>query len=452
MKRKLIILHFTLAKKRIPFCFLLFFIASFFSFSYSQTFKAYFTKSVDNSASSITDAQNSSSLEDTIVKLIDDTQTTLDIAVWDNGSSAIITALNNAYGRGVVVRYITSDNALNSALSGLNSNIQVLQRDATLTSNVMHNKFIISDLNIILSGSMNFGLGSMEDDYNNIIIIQDSGLANAYLIEFNEMWGSITATPNLTNSKFGIDKTDNTTHTFTIGGSSVESYFSPTDQTTSHIISSISSADYTCFVSMFTLTHNDIGDALIAAHNNGVDVKIINENESYPGAEFTNLQNAGIEIISHETVAFDFHHKYAVIDAGYSSSDPIVITGSHNWTNSAEEEYDENTLIIHDEIVAGQYLEEFTQRWNELTPNAILDENEINIFVFPTATHSQLFVQNNEKENLNYEIIDLSGKQIANGNLIENLNSIDVSLFNNGMYFLIIKNNSGNRVVKWVKN
>lgn len=440
MKKYLAILQFT------------FFVFSFTICSYSQSIKAYFTKSVDNSASSITDAQYSSHLEDTIVKMIDETNTTLDIAVWDNGSAKIITALNNAYGRGVVVRYITSDNALNSALSGLNSNIEVLQRDATLTSNVMHNKFIISDSNKILSGSMNFGLGSMEDDYNNIILINDGGLANAYFIEFNEMWGSTAAAPNLTNSKFGIDKTDNTIHNFTIGSSAVESYFSPTDQTSSQIISSISSADYTCFVSMFTLTHNDIGDALIAAHNNGIEVKIINENESYPGAEFTNLQNAGIEIISHETVSFDFHHKYAVIDAGHPSSDPLVITGSHNWTNSAEEEYDENTLIIHDEIIAGQYLEEFTERWNELTPNSITETNELDVFVFPTSTSSQLFVQNNERENLQYEIIDLNGRQITNGILSENLNTINVSDFANGMYFLTLKNDSGNRIVKWVKN
>jgi len=438
MKKHLLILNFT------------FFIFSFYS--NSQSIKAYFTKSVDNSASSITNAQYSSHLEDTIVKMIDETNTTLDIAIWDNGSTNIITALNNAYGRGVVVRYITSDNALNSALSGLNSNIQVLQRDATLTSNVMHNKFIVSDNASILSGSMNFGLGSMEDDYNNIILIEDSNLAMNYTTEFNEMWGSTTATPNLTNSKFGIDKTDNTLHNFTIGSSTVESYFSPTDLTTSHIISSISSADYTCFVSMFTLTHNDIGDALIAAHNNGVDVKVINENESYPGAEFTNLQNAGIEIVSHETVAFDFHHKYAVIDAGYSSSDPLVITGSHNWTNSAEDEYDENTLIIHDEIIAGQYLEEFTQRWNELNPNTINEYSEMNIFVFPTITDSRLNIQNLEEGILNYEIINLNGKHIVSGNLAQNLNSIDVSIFTNGMYFLILKNDSGNRVVKWVKN
>jgi phosphatidylserine/phosphatidylglycerophosphate/cardiolipin synthase-like enzyme len=438
MKKYLTILHFTFYIFIFPV--------------HSQSIKAYFTKSVDNSASLITDAQYSSHLEDTIVQMIDETQNTLDIAVWDNGSTKIITALNNAYTRGVVVRYITSDNALNSALSGLSSNIEVLQRDATLTSNVMHNKFIISDNARILSGSMNFGLGSMEDDYNNIILIEDVAVASNYLIEFNEMWGSTTAIPNLTNSKFGPDKTDNTTHNFTIGISGVELYFSPTDLTTSHIISSISSADYTCFVSMFTLNQNDIGDALIAAKNAGVDVRVIMENSSYPGTEYNNLLNAGIPVISHESIQFDFHHKYAVIDAAYQSSDPMVITGSHNWTSSAEEEYDENTLIIHDGIIAGQYLEEFTQRWNELNPNSVSEVNEMDILVFPTITSNQLFVQNNEYENLNYEIIDLNGKQISNGIFSEKLNSIDVSSLEKGMYFLILKSSTKSKMLKWVKD
>ena len=420
---------------------------------YCQNIKVYFTKSVDNNASSVTDAQYSSHLEDTIVKMIDETNTTLDIAVWDNGSAKIVTALNNAYGRGVQVRYITSDNAFNSALSGLNSNIPVLQRDATATSNVMHNKFIISDLQNLLIGSMNFGLGSMEDDYNNIVILNDASLCNTYLTEFNEMWGSTGANYNLVNSKFGIDKTDNTTHNFTIGTAAVESYFSPTDQTSSHIISSISSADYTCFVSMFTLTHNDIGDELIAAHNRGVDVRVIMENESYIGSEFSGLVNAGIAVVSHETVPFDFHHKYAVIDAGYASSDPLVITGSHNWTNSAEEEYDENTLIIHDEIVAGNYLEEFMERWNEYTTGFTANENTANENQFYTMVFGSDQIIFNSLDGLNenyfWRLTDLCGKLVLKGKSISG-DRVYFENFETGMYIFSVntdKNLSRNEII-----
>jgi phosphatidylserine/phosphatidylglycerophosphate/cardiolipin synthase-like enzyme len=333
----------------------------------AQVIKVYFNQSVDNTISSITDAKTSSHLDDTICALIDESNITLDIAVWDNGSTKIITALNNAYLRGVQVRYISSTNSLNSALSGLNSNIPLLKRNAGLTTNVMHNKFIIVDNTKILSGSMNFGNGSIFDDYNNIVIISNSSLAQAYTTEFNEMWGSSGAQPNTSNSKFGPDKSDNTTHLFTLGTSSVESYFSPTDGTTAKIINAINSADFTLDVALFTFTNNDLGDAVIAAKNRGVAVRCIMENENYIGSEYSKLVNAGIPVISHANITNDFHHKYCIIDAQQVSSDPIVISGSHNWSNSAEEEYDENTLIIHDEIIANQYLEEFSKRFSSLS-------------------------------------------------------------------------------------
>lgn len=82
----------------------------FQSFSFTQSIRAYFTQSVDNSISTLTDAQHSSHLDDTICKLIDEANFLLDLAVWDNGSDKIVTAINNAYNRGyqcVIFRQLT---------------------------------------------------------------------------------------------------------------------------------------------------------------------------------------------------------------------------------------------------------------------------------------------------------------------------------------------------------
>jgi phosphatidylserine/phosphatidylglycerophosphate/cardiolipin synthase-like enzyme len=252
----------------------------------------------------------------------------------------------------------------------------------------MHNKFIIVDGQELLTGSMNFGNGSIFDDYNNIVIIEDASLANTYTIEFEEMWGGNGAQPNLENSKFGPDKSDNTFHSFLVGSTIIESYFSPTDNTTAEIVNAINSADHELDIAMFTFIHNDIGDAVIAAKNRGVYVRCIIENVGYFGSEYNGLVNAGIAVLSHESVPYDFHHKYCIIDAQHASSDPQVVTGSHNWTNSAEEEYDENTLIIHDHLLAQQYTEEFFRRWSELGGASINEfslENEIRIFPNPST-------------------------------------------------------------------
>jgi hypothetical protein len=57
------------------------------------------------------------------------------------------------------------------------------------------------------------------------------------------------------------------------------------------------------------------------------------------------------------------HHKYAVIDANNSNVDNVVVTGSHNWSGSAETANNENTLIIHSKRIANLYLQEFKQRY-----------------------------------------------------------------------------------------
>ena len=346
--------------------FIFFLSFSSFEVSFSQDIKVYFNQSVNNAVSVYADAQTSDNLDDTICKYIDLANEKLDIAVWDNGSDVITDCINEAYLRGVQVRYITSSNALNSSLSNLNSNIPVLERNSGISSDVMHNKFVIVDESYLITGSMNFNDGAIQDDYNNIVLIHNSQVCYNYRIEFEEMWGGSGSAYATSTSKFGTDKSDNTQHDFVIGGVNVESYFSPTDQTTLHIIEEIDAADYTLDIAMFTFINNDISDAVIAAHNRGVAVRCIIENENYIGSEFNALQSAGIPVLSHDGVAFNFHHKYCIIDALHTDSNPTVITGSHNWTNSAEEEYDENTLVIHNPAICWQYLEEFSTRWFEL--------------------------------------------------------------------------------------
>ena len=55
------------------------------------------------------------------------------------------------------------------------------------------------------------------------------------------------------------------------------------------------------------------------------------------------------------------HHKFAVIDV--EGSDPTVILGSYNWTNSGAYDNDENTLIIHDRELAQVYYAEWERLW-----------------------------------------------------------------------------------------
>jgi phosphatidylserine/phosphatidylglycerophosphate/cardiolipin synthase-like enzyme len=402
----------------------------------SQSIKVYFNQSVNNTISAATDAQTSAFLDDTIVAFIDQSLVSLDVAVWDNGSTKIVNAINAAYSRGVQVRYITSSNSLNTALSSLNPAISVLERNSGLTSDVMHNKFIIVDNQQLLTGSMNFGDGSVFDDYNNIVLIADPNLSQAYTTEFNEMWGTTLPLPNLANSKFGPDKTDNTTHSFTVAGSPIQSYFSPTDNTTARIVDAINSADYTLDIALFTFIHNDIGDAVIAAKERGVYVRCIIENTSYLGSEFNSLVSAGIVAYSHQSVPYDFHHKYCIIDAFYGNSDALVVTGSHNWTNSAEDEYDENTLMIHNQMIAQQYTEEFVQRFVEMGGNSLNEEYSSRHYIYPNPSNGEFTLSNSNFNEL--IIFDLLGSKVYSNSI--NSSEIVCPTLPTGTYILQLKN------------
>ena len=73
---------------------------------------------------------------------------------------------------------------------------------------------------------------------------------------------------------------------------------------------------------------------------------------SNTGTEFDNLLAAGLDVRLDGNQR-NMHHKVFIIDG------ETVITGSYNFSRSAEERNDENTLIIHDPEIAILYLAEF---------------------------------------------------------------------------------------------
>jgi phosphatidylserine/phosphatidylglycerophosphate/cardiolipin synthase-like enzyme len=409
----------------------------------SGDIRVYFNHWCDNDASAIADAVWTEYLEDTIVSYVNSAQNTLDVCNYSTGSLPIVTAINNAESRGVIVRYIAAANTgtNNDELDNLSGTIPFIQRPDD--GEVMHNKFLIIDLAdsdkaTILTGSTNHTYNSCHDDYNNMVIIQDQALANAYKTEFEEMWGSNTNTPNPANAKFGADKIDNTPHNFNIGGVSVELYFSPSDGTTSHIVDAVSSANTDMQFAMLTFINNDLGDAVIGIHDAGVDVKGIIENILYFGSEYNSLVDAGVDVLSHFSTANFFHHKYGVVDATNTSSDPLVITGSHNWTNSAEDDYDENTLIIHNAEIAGMYHEEFMARYAEMTGAGInTSEFDQNIELFPNPTNEVFIVKSSVKpESLN--IFDSCGRLVFCDNNPSIEMSVNTLSFPDGIYLISI--------------
>jgi phosphatidylserine/phosphatidylglycerophosphate/cardiolipin synthase-like enzyme len=350
----------------------------------SGEMKVYFNRSVDTTVSTGTKAvQLHEALDDTLISYINRAKYSIDFTIYNyntTGISDITAALNAAHTRGVEIRIVSDFNVEdNAGWKNLNPAIVRIispEDDYEAGIGIMHNKFVVFDAlssdpmdPLVWTGSTNFTEGQINNDPNNVIIIQDQSLAKAYRIEFEEMFGSTGLQPDPLKARFGKDKSDNTPHEFIISGSRVESYFSPSDRTNAKIEETIKTAEYSLYINTMLITRDFLANAIVARKNADVNTKVvvnskegcIVENNTYIvdklmelGENFRDYNGGGI-----------LHHKALIVDPFHPGADPLVLTGSHNWSSSADLRNDENSLIIHNADIANIYYQEFVERFKE---------------------------------------------------------------------------------------
>ncbi len=137
-------------------------------------------------------------------------------------------------------------------------------------------------------------------------------------------------------------------------------YFSPKGGCEQQIIHWVSSANVSVHILVYSFTLDSIGDALIEAHERGVDVQIVFEKgrTAEQGGEYRRLSEAGIAV-RNDTNSRLMHNKIMIVDS------VITLTGSFNWSNNAENYNNENLIVMQSAYVAGIYEEEFKEIWIE---------------------------------------------------------------------------------------
>ncbi len=425
--------------------------------------KVYFNHPVNTSVSSGVDAAyiSGSSSADTICAYIKRAKHTIDIAQFEYVQDAtrgpytsIADAIDSAYAHGITVRWIYDSTITNNGMLGLNPAIPTLPRTDNL--GIMHNKFIIIDANssnaddaIVWTGSYDWNSAMMYGDYNNMVFLQDAPLAQAYTAEFNMMWGSSTATPNAAAAKFGADKTDLGAHLFHIDGHLVELYFSPSDGTDSRIQSAISSANTDLYFGVYTFTQSTEANLIVAKYNSGVYASGINDNFSNSYSPY-DILTAGLG--THFKVysgAGVYHAKTLIVDPSDTCSDPLVLTGSHNWTFSANSKNDENTIIIHSDTIANMFYQSFYQDFislgGSLQPVAgcglagvdKIVENNTTIFPNPCNGSVMISLQLMTPQQVTINISNVLGQDVQTISSMEQSGAhrYDLELSTPGMYF-----------------
>lgn len=142
------------------------------------------------------------------------------------------------------------------------------------------------------------------------------------------------------------------------GDSEIMVLFSPQDECGKEILARIGPAEKSIELAMYMLTSRALSNALVSAAKRGVIVRVFldgeNAEEYYSKAGF--LTKNGV-IVKMERGEGLMHNKFCVID------DKVVITGSYNWTVSADLRNDENVIIMESDKIAKIFKVQFEKYW-----------------------------------------------------------------------------------------
>jgi phosphatidylserine/phosphatidylglycerophosphate/cardiolipin synthase-like enzyme len=302
---------------------------------------------------------------------------------------------------------INKDNQITSAEISQRDSLAIVQdaqipwiddtADGSKGSRLMHHKFVVVDHRFVIITSANFTLSDTSGDFtnssslgnaNNLLKVDSPELAKLITEEFNIMWGE--GVGGKLDSKFGLQKPLRKSQTITLGNSKITVNFSPisptepwVDSANGLISKTLSASKKTVDLALFVFSDQQLANILEERHNQNVQVRALIEPQfayrSYSEAldmmGFALSENCKYEVDNRpwknpiSTVGVPIlakgdllHHKFAVID------NQTVITGSHNWSEAANNGNDEILVVIENPTVAAHYQREFDRLYSTIKP------------------------------------------------------------------------------------
>jgi phosphatidylserine/phosphatidylglycerophosphate/cardiolipin synthase-like enzyme len=299
----------------------------------------------------------SGSIEERLIGFIDNAQTSIHIASFEFNLTPVAEALIAAKNRGVDVKWVTDDeNGLDYDIQPGRGQFALLQAAGIEVkddnrSALMHNKFWIFDQQIVWTGSTNITINGIFKQNNNTLVIRSPEVAAIYEREFQEMWSGQFGrrAPSTLSNQWAI-----------LDGTPIQVLFSAEDNAVANLIALVADAHSSIRFLAFSFTDYPLAQAMIDRAKAGADVRGVFETFGSNGtrSELRTFWCAGIPVRQDGNGSF-LHHKVIVID------NSIVVTGSLNFSSSADEDNEENVIILDNPEIAALYLQEFDKLWEQ---------------------------------------------------------------------------------------
>jgi len=367
--------------------------------------EVYFNMPADHSVAKEGNPVNDNAdLLQTLLSLIESARYSIDLNIYNLEHHLVGEALVAAKERGVRVRVVTDHyNRFRNREHGetmwgmlrdagiytIDDAGDVFNPDGSITSNRlpgasydMHNKFAVIDIlsdnpddYYVWTGSMNLTYTGPINS-NNTIVIKDSGIAEAYHREFNQMWGSEGDIPNPERARFHKDKRYIGEKVFYVDTTKVELYFGPINRDRSkpsianrlhELVRDEAQTDVNFLAFAITpdlpmsqtMWQRSFSDGILL--QGLIDPRFYAQYRNAGTIWATPEAQMGNRNIRQANELRTLHHKVMLIDVTkpFDNDRGIAIAGSYNFSRNAEENNDENLLIFHCQYIANQYFQDF---------------------------------------------------------------------------------------------
>ena len=139
-------------------------------------------------------------------------------------------------------------------------------------------------------------------------------------------------------------------------------YLCPDDDCSGKLISFYGTAQKSIHVMIYSLTLQEIADALVDAKERGIEVKVLFDKgqSALKDAKDEYLVQKGIDLKIVDLSGYHImHDKVSIVDGNAFS------TGSFNYTQNADTGSAENLVIINDNALSQKFEQEFSRYWPE---------------------------------------------------------------------------------------
>lgn len=140
-------------------------------------------------------------------------------------------------------------------------------------------------------------------------------------------------------------------------------FFSPGEDCLNALREAIAQAQTELLICVFTISDDRIASSLLQRRKDPLRIRLLADNDKMhdKGSDVLRLFRSGVQVRT-DVSPHHMHHKFMVVDR------KVVLTGSYNWTRSAERYNRENLVRIEDLQLAEAFVHEFERIWKESVP------------------------------------------------------------------------------------